>query len=88
MTSKIKELILLDDSEQLELDTFVSENDSLEEIFNMGLRFFRYGKYNISMGFFNEVLNVMREMLRHFAISGTFCLCRVIIKTPKRFLSK
>ena len=56
MPKHIKELILLDDASKAELDKFISENDTEEDIFNLGIRFFRYGKFDVSLGFFDEVL--------------------------------
>ena len=40
MPKHIKELILLDDASKAELDKFISENDTEEDIFNLGIRFF------------------------------------------------
>lgn len=88
MTKHIKELILLDDASKLEIDKFLSENDTEQEIFNLGVRFFRYGKFDISLSFFNEVLERNPENVEALCNIGNVLFAKEDFENAKKIFKQ
>lgn len=55
-TTDLKELIPINQLAMIEAEPFLEQANSVNDIFNMGMRFFRYQKYDLAFIFFYKII--------------------------------